>query len=439
MRTTRLFGFLVLVVTMALTSCTQDYDLDATTSTTPQTTCNNRLSQDEAVAIATDAVNSLGVQATRAGKAGRKLTVESIRRTPDRGQTRADGQDGTYFYVVNFEEGGYALVPNDKRATSVYAVSDEGNFDPDANDGVRLFMDLAETYLHAEVSGLIGDSLATTFPFKPGGGWEKRPDDDDPRNYAVVYIGGEEYYDKVTRTQSEPFYLLDTQWGQDYPYNMECFTDDGQQARTGCVATALAQIMAYHKQPQSYNGHIYYWDRMPKNRDDYDGSSEAYSVCYLMRDIGQAVSMNYGVEGSGASPTMCLFALPKFGYACDGLDDYDVSGVITSLCNDRPVYMRGKDKNTGEGHAWVADGYYYISEFHTYYSADDLSVAGNYTKVTYYLHMNWGWDGGEKNKNNGYYLSSVFNPEIFSTDTYEYIEYNYSDDLQMICNIRYAN
>lgn len=95
MRSTRLFGFLVLVVTMALTSCTQDYDLDVTTSTTPQTTCNNRLSQDEAVAIATDAVNSLGVQATRAGKAGRKLTVESIRRTPDRGQTRADGQDGT--------------------------------------------------------------------------------------------------------------------------------------------------------------------------------------------------------------------------------------------------------------------------------------------------------------------------------------------------------
>ena len=146
-----------------------------------------------------------------------------------------------------------------------------------------------------------------------------------------------------------------------------------------------------------------------------------------------------GINQAHARPWADPRRRTKFGYACDGLDDYDVSGVITSLCNDRPVYMRGKDKNTGEGHAWVADGYYYISEFHTYYSADDLSVAGNYTKVTYYLHMNWGWDGGEKNKNNGYYLSSVFNPEIFSTDTYEYIEYNYSDDLQMICNIRYAN
>ena len=95
--------------------------------------------------------------------------------------------------------------------------------------------------------------------------------------------------------------------------------------------------------------------------------------------------------------------------------------------------MRGKDKNTGEGHAWVADGYYYISEFHTYYSADDLSVAGNYTKVTYYLHMNWGWDGeGTSSYSSGYFLSNVLNP---TSD----VGHEYANDLQMICNIRYAN
>ena len=62
--------------------------------------------------------------------------------------TRAGGEPGAFFYVVNFNEGGYAVVPADERATDVYALSDEGSFDPDAHNGVRLFMDMAENYLH---------------------------------------------------------------------------------------------------------------------------------------------------------------------------------------------------------------------------------------------------------------------------------------------------
>ena len=63
---------------------------------------------------------------------------------------------------------------------------------------------------------------------------------------------------------------------------------------------ALGQIMAYHKQPQSYNGHTYYWDSMPKKASEYDSSEEARSVSYLINDIGKAVFMDYGVDASGA-------------------------------------------------------------------------------------------------------------------------------------------
>ena len=54
--------------------------------------------------------------------------MKTIERVPE--ATRAGGEPGAFFYVVNFNEGGYAVVPADGRATDVYALSDEGSFDP---------------------------------------------------------------------------------------------------------------------------------------------------------------------------------------------------------------------------------------------------------------------------------------------------------------------
>ena len=208
--------------------------------------------------------------------------MKTIERVPE--ATRAGGEPGAFFYVVNFNEGGYAVVPADGRATDVYALSDEGSFDPDAHNGVRLFMDMAENYLQYEIS--VSDSLKGAGIGLPDGGWTKFPTDpDDPRLYIVVEFGGQLCHQVVKETKSEPFYLLDTQWGQDDPYGLECLNDDGKQVKAGCVPVALGQIMAYHKQPQSYNGHTYYWDRMPKTAGEYDKSEEARSVAYLINDI----------------------------------------------------------------------------------------------------------------------------------------------------------
>lgn len=44
--------------------------------------------------------------------------------------------------------------------------------------------------------------------------------------------------------------MLTTKWGQWAPYNMLCPEDAGVRSVTGCVATALAQILNYHKWPQ---------------------------------------------------------------------------------------------------------------------------------------------------------------------------------------------
>lgn len=79
MKTKRLLDFFVFVTTMALTSCTQeqDYDLNAAKSITPTATENYQVSQEEAVAIATNAVISLGGYETRAGNTDCMLTVKN--------------------------------------------------------------------------------------------------------------------------------------------------------------------------------------------------------------------------------------------------------------------------------------------------------------------------------------------------------------------------
>ncbi len=44
--------------------------------------------------------------------------------------------------------------------------------------------------------------------------------------------------------------MLTTYWNQDAPFNSLCPEIGGKRAMTGCVATAMAQVMKYHRYPQ---------------------------------------------------------------------------------------------------------------------------------------------------------------------------------------------
>ena len=91
--------------------------------------------------------------------------------------------------------------------------------------------------------------------------------------------------------------LLSTQWGQGCSYN-ECCPDrdcqnvcrGNENAWTGCVATAVCQVLKYWSHPNGYN---YNYSSMP----DYYGNVE---VQRMMRDVGDAVDMSYSCSGSGA-------------------------------------------------------------------------------------------------------------------------------------------
>ncbi len=205
--------------------------------------------------------------------------------------------------------------------------------------------------------------------------------------------------------------LGEMQWDQDSPYNQLCPTDDeGKLAVTGCVATALAQIMRMHQWPVQGTGYKeYYCSSLNKNvsfdfdkarfdwanmQDKYDedySPESATAVAQLMQAVGTAVSMNYGVNSSGAMSRDAVTGLSKYlGYDADVYlatpKDYTERQwhrlLQQELWQGRPVYY------AGNGHAYVIDG---------------IKVGED--ELTYY-HVNWGWSGNF----NGYFLLHLLRP-----------------------------
>lgn len=306
--------------------------------------------------------------------------------------TRTFFEEEKTFYIINFKEGGFAVVPSDKRATDVYAFSTEGYFDVEKNESLRCFMSLATDYLNE-------DMVLQPRELKPIPG----PDD-----YLIDWYGGEKCYAKSTVSTTRPFYLLNTKWHQHEPYRMFCFTTSGEDAAAGCVAIAMAQIMAYHKKPLSYNNHTYLWEEMLQYSYVPYGGDAAKCVAYLVNDIGKVVKMHYDTferGGSFSNISNAFIGFKAFGYLADLPQSYDSNKVLQSLVASRPVLVRATQSNSTEGHEWVIDGYYQENTSVDYYSVETLQYRGSNFFSRKYVHCNWGWisDG------NGYFLEGVYN------------------------------
>ena len=201
----------------------------------------------------------------------------------------------------------------------------------------------------------------------------------------------------ATKTADTVQPLIKSKWGQDYPYSKQT------QYVTGCVATAVAQVMYYHKWPAQGKGQESYtvkfdntvrsadftkshydWDNMlpDYNRRNFTTKQED-AVALLMNDVGIATNMQYTDRASGTQSYMAERALRNyFDYdasmvtrSYEGIDNF-IEIVKKELRNGFPLYISG-DSKTGGGHAWVCDGFDEEDRF----------------------HMNFGWNG----QANGYY------------------------------------
>lgn len=222
--------------------------------------------------------------------------------------------------------------------------------------------------------------------------------------------------------------LLTTKWNQIAPFNQMLPIE---KVRTGCVATALAQILRYHQWPghgvgsntytsYSEDGAIaatykskeitvdfsqstYDYASMADVYDYQDGTprwtdTQAAAVGLLMRDCGVALNMRYGVTGSGSTMNDAIFALNTFFsyqsnyYMHSLIETSEWMKVITEELDAKcPILFGGSDLSSSQaaGHAFVIDGY----------------------DSNGYLHANFGWGG----KADGYY-------DICDMRTYNYYQ-----------------
>lgn len=205
--------------------------------------------------------------------------------------------------------------------------------------------------------------------------------------------------------------LGETRWNQDAPYNDLCPKYDFTNVSpTGCVATAMAQVMFYHRWPEQGTGsHTYQpavlrgnelsanfgetryaWDLMLPSYDASSSEASRQAVAELMLHCGVSVDMEY-YTASGALDLDVPPALTSyFGYGSQmayrkrehyGTADW-LALIHDELMAGRPVLAYGR-ANSG-GHAYVFDGM----------DSDGL------------IHVNWGWGG----MCNGYFQTSALTP-----------------------------
>lgn len=380
---------LAAILTTGFTACSDDPTIAIQESSEIQKIETN--DYETIVNVARHSVS--GLQGEAASRA-RSLTVESFTSYPEL-SSRADNTSPK-LHIVNFLEGGFAIVGDIHDGYCVYAMSDEGSFDPQPGSAPEFFMELA--YQHQQDNSSIPDSIGEPITIKPG-----------LEDKQQIVWHGDHYCRRtlVSENTSEKTLMLLTNWRQSEPFNKFCFTNDGKKAPTGCVPLAMAQIMAFHKKPYSYNNHIYRWDLINYLLTYQRDSIAQNSIAYLTSDIGIALHAKYSIDQTSASSADAPNVFKSFGYSnVSSLKPYDYASIHLDLQLRRPVLIRGNETNENIGHAWVLDGEYQVYKVYRYVNDETNAICEfSVNSQENYLHCNWGWGSG-----NCYCLSGVFNP-----------------------------
>ena len=205
---------------------------------------------------------------------------------------------------------------------------------------------------------------------------------------------------RVLKSYTSNTILLKTTWDQNYPYNKFFPKVEGLNTLTGCVQTAMAQLMNYYKYPSFGTGFIennmtienssgnidryetltavfsrnYNWEIMSNNYQDFN-QSQADEIGYLMKDLAIMNQAKLGISETGASNNN--YALYKnLGYSknyksasSSEISFSDLFDIIkTQIDLEQPVLF------SLPNHMVVADGYQNDS-------------------TGKFVHLNMGWGG----------------------------------------------
>ena len=307
--------------------------------------------------------------------------------------------DGTVdFYVFDIAPvKGFVIIAGDDNAVPVLGYSSEAAFT--ANDGGMTGITDWLKSTAARIHYIVTNNVLANNNIRNQ--WNSYAQGINPQTHRAGTVGP----------------LCTTTWNQSPYYNSLCppaadASTASTKSVTGCVATAMAQIMKYWNYPAKGTGtHSYNdatsagfsqnygtltadftrplnWAAMP----NAIGANNTSAVDSLSYELGVAVNMDYSPTGSGAfvltsetfgqGPCSQTVYADNFYYDPNTLQgvhlaDYSDADWITvmegEINSGRVVQYEGNDPSAG-GHTWVMDGY-------------QPNSAGDY------LHMNWGWGG----------------------------------------------
>ena len=293
------------------------------------------------------------------------------------------------FYMFNNEqeEKGFVIVSADDAFPAILGYSDTGSISLDyIPEGLATYLELVSVYVDNVRAGI---AVA-------------------PR--------------KGSSTSGTPVVspLMSSKWSQDDPYNIKCPEwATGKRCVTGCVATAMAQVVNYWKWPAQgrnslsytsegdYQGvltvnfaeSVYDWDNMfDTTMKIAKSAASKEAVSKLMFDCGVASRMGYG-RSSGTTLVLARIGLSKYlGYAMSKMsheyrDCFDGTQadwnklIFDELDNKRPIIYAAYTEtgSSDAGHCFVFDGY----------------------DSNGYVHVNWGWGG----TSDGYYNITLLDPD----------------------------
>lgn len=354
------------------------------------------VSVDKAMKVAANFMMQKHTYITKDGKELKML--KSVRLTNV--ATRSLNYDSFYIFNLN-DNKGWVIVSGDDSVTPILGYSTNGSFNIDSiGPNTKELLDSYNVHIKAVSNSKSSET------------------NDVAKQWSELLYGKSNKYVN-NRNKRQVYPLIQTQWGQSPYYNAYCPYDYyyDELTLTGCVATAMAQIMNYWEYPErgagfhSYNHEKYGtlsanfgatdydWDNMPNELNSSSSYNQIDAVATLMYDCGVSVEMNYGTGVSGAQViskgditapcaenalksffdyknTLQGISLVDFlyEYINDGSSqeefEEDWENMLKNeLDNDRPILYAGYD-NDG-GHAFVCDGY------------DNND----------FFHFNWGWSG----------------------------------------------
>lgn len=280
--------------------------------------------------------------------------------------------------VFGYDDGGFAIVSNDDRLPAVLAYCEGSYSRAMENPSFANYISTFNAYLdHCAATGEAPRFIQQRAQFNPEGVKEImkcRWDQGGPYNYMCPFV---------------------------YKENDKKELDD-RRCITGCVATAMAQILYTLHQKHGTDiklrgGKYYYyiddakrlafehanfaaipldWDNMLDTYSATTGHKQNMAVARLMYACGVAAEMMYSTGASGTYTSTANEGLNDFfegikaEYSGYGIEDFE-QRIYDEFDAGRAVLLSGADSNNS-GHAFVGDGY---------------DKEGR-------IHINLGWSGG---------------------------------------------